>query len=1230
MAENASKSSESSGSSKSDPYKTRPSGGRWLRRGGLLLVLLATVVWFAPAIVAKTSLRQRIPKLIFPTYPGTVEVGETSIGWFSPVVVKGLRAEDEEGHTLLDAKEFSTVETLWTLATRQTNLGRMRLVDPVVTVSIRQDGSNLEDVYAKFMTGPASTAPIPAYELEIVNARIELANKSASRTSTIEPVSLLMASTKGGVDDIEVTIGHVPASSSTSGSAEDEPSTATSDWLAVRFGNQPDEEAAAATTDTQHLRLKARGWKLDKLLPALARFEPAAELAGEFDADVKAQLRPTKESFDWTWDGTVSLRQLALSGLASLKNDKVAIDTISAGGRFASQGGRLSMDDAKLTTDVGELTATGDIPLAGLTATQGLNAVQSIVGEEDFQLAGHVDLKRLAALLPQTLRVRDETEITAGRLEVKLTGEEAKGVRSWTGGASLAGLTAVNRGETIAWKGPFITAFQAHRQDGAIVVDRLTCQSDFLQVSGGGTLTDAHFTASGDLNKLEQNLERFIDLGLEKIAGRLKVDGSIKREENDRASLVAAVHLDEFQWNVSADNVWREDRLELIATAAARTDGGTNLQRIESATLRLTSGADSLSAKLNAAIDLPATSATWPVTATLAGGLGTWQNRLKPFVVLQGWQLAGDTSIEAALAAGPQQIQLERLTVNIDQLQARGPEWFVQEPQFKLETSGVWKVAEMEWSSPQSTLTASSLSCRIDNLDVALTKTGGLARLAGDAAYRADLDKLSRWKNQALERPSYHLIGALSGRATVTEDANLMTADIDTNIEKLVVAALQTQAGQQPRWEALWREPKLHLTGQASYDSTRDDLKLGASSLSAEGVNLTAKGSMEKLSTAQRVDLTGELGYDWDVLVQRFGAALGKEIQLTGKGQRPFALKGSLASLSASTGTTASRQLPARPVSLPNDPNHRPPNSPSTDSAVAGLSDLSGQAGLGWQSAVIYGLTAGPADVSAKLDKGVCQFAPLDTTINEGRLHFTPQVRLDQSPALLVLPQEKVIDQVRLSPELCGSWLKFVMPLLADAAEVEGKFSLDVAGGSLPLMTPATGELTGAVAIHQAQVRPGPSSMQIVGLIDQIRSVIRQRPGADPQRERVWMEMPEQTVDFKLAEGRMHHRALTIQIKDVTLRTSGSVGMDETLNLMAEFSIPDEWLGNTKLLASLKGKSIRIPIGGTLSRPHPDGRVLGELTKQLGGSALEGLFEKQLDGKLDGLFKKNLNKLLPE
>ena len=44
------------------------------------------------------------------------------------------------------------------------------------------------------------------------------------------------------------------------------------------------------------------------------------------------------------------------------------------------------------------------------------------------------------------------------------------------------------------------------------------------------------------------------------------------------------------------------------------------------------------------------------------------------------------------------------------------------------------------------------------------------APITGDAAYRGDLDKLSRWKNQALPRPYYHLMGTFEGRAHLGEN----------------------------------------------------------------------------------------------------------------------------------------------------------------------------------------------------------------------------------------------------------------------------------------------------------------------------------------------------------------------------------------------------------------------------------------------------------------------------
>ena len=1209
----------------------RSGSSRRIVRLGILAAVLAAPVWFAPSLIAKTSLRQRIVKLILPTFSGTVEIGETSLGWASPLVVKGIRVEDRDAQVLLQVKQFSTVETLWTLCTRPNNLGRINVLDPVVNVALANDSSNFENLLTELNSSPSSGTPIPAFELAIVNARIELADKTLSCRTTIAPISLVMTSTSAGIDVLELTVGDVPPAilePKLETSAQSRGGTTESDWLSVRLSRTAAQPGDVATTDRRQIRLQAQGWKLDKLRPLLTRFERFAELAGDLDADANVEFLPTEESFDWGWSGTLAVKQFRLAGLTLLKNDRIVLEGITFRGNVLSQNDRIVLDDAKLSTDVSELSATGVIPRTAFTEPAGFHVVETAAEEDDFQISGFVDLKKLALILPQTLRIRQGTQITAGRLELKLQGQETDGLRRWEGDASLSGLEALNLGQSIAWKNPLIANIQASRQEGSLVIDQLSCRSEFLNLSGGGTWTNAHLTATGDLTQLAKKLERFVDLGADRIAGQIQASGTITRDLHDQISMTTTVQLDDFQWNVSSDNVWEEKHLELVGTAVGFTDGETHLRQIDSGTLRLMSGDDAMSAALTEPLKFHQTSpvTALPVTVNLSGNLETWQNRIRPFGTLSGWNLRGNTTLEANLVAAIKHVEVKHVSVSIEGLEARGPEWIAMEPLLQWETSGVWKFAELEWSSPLSTLACSAISCRIENLAIGLTPAGGLVRLSGNTGYRADLDKISRWTNPRSTTAVYHFAGALEGNARFTEDGQISRGDLDTTIQNFVVSTPRTAIGQKPQWDVLWNEPNLRIAGQCTYDSASDDLQLNTALIAAEGFAMDAQGTLQKASGTQRVDLTGEFKYDWDVLIQRFGESLGQDVQLSGKGQRSFSLRGSLGSLSANLVTTQSGQAPTTPVSIPNHARDPQGSTPPDGSTISGLSDLAGQAGIGWTSARLYGLMAGPADVSATLERGVCQLALLDTVVSEGHLRFSPQIRLDLSPAIISLPEEKVIDQVRLSPALCRSWLKYVLPLLADAAEIDGRVSLDLVDGSLPMMTPSTGEMSGVVAIHTAQVRPGPFSMQLIDLIDRIQSLIRQRAALPPARDRIWMEMPDQTIPFHLAEGRIRHDTIVFQIKDVMFQTSGSVGMDETLDLIIDVAIPDNWVADRKLLKGLKGKSIRIPVGGTLSRPRPDMRILKDIAKQVGGTALEGL----LENKLDGLLKRRLNKLSPE
>jgi translocation and assembly module TamB len=1224
MADSASPAGESNSTTTPSVAPKASGGRRWLRRFSFVVfVALIGGAWFAPEIVARTSLRQHVVKLLLPNYPGAIEIGSASLGWMSPIVVRDLRADDSDGRTLLQVKEFSTRETLLSLATRPGTLGRLRLVGPVVNVSFRDAGSNLEDVLKTLLGGPSSSRAV-AFELEVVDASINLAYKQKSLTSTLQPVSINIASSKGGIDDLELTIGTVPS--------KDEPTpTPPTDWLAARFGSTPIGEAVAMTVGSRYVRFKSQGWKLDKLLPALARFEPDAELAGELDADIKLQIEPPKDDADWStrewkWDGDITLRQLLLAGLSSLKRDRVELKTASVGGHVASHRGQLSMENVRLTTDVGEVTATGQAPLAGLTNRSVVDTFQTILSDDDYQIQGHVDLKQLAALLPTTLQIRERTEITGGRAEWKLEGVELQGARHWAGKASVSGLTAVKAGETIEWKEPVSLNLAAHREKNSIQIERITCQSDFLTLTGSGTLTDASFAASGDLNKLATNLERFVDLGAMKLAGRMKSEGTIRREGSDRTLLAAHVRLDDFQWTGATRQTWHEKHLELSASAGARTDSDGKLMHVDTAELRLASGNDLLAGRLTESVELNHPVPTWPVACTLTGDLSSWQTRLQPFVALSGWQLGGQAKIELDAVAGSKEIRVTKFSGDFEQLTAQCADWFIREPQLKLQSSGIWKSAEREWSSPITTLTGTALSCQVDNLKLAMTDKSGLAQLAGDAVFRGDLDKLSRWKNDALPRPSYYLQGAMAGRATLAERDSAISVDFEATVDKLLVADLELQSGQQLHWVALWREPQVRLTGRGSYDQTADRMKLDSAELQSSGLSLTASGSLDQTASLMKADFSGELGYDWSVLSERFGDSLKKNLQLQGKAKRPVSLKGTLASLLTSRAPSSTAAPSSSPVpSSPGVPAATVSFGHSESASNVVTSDLCGQAGLGWDSAVFEGLTVGPGDVAAKLDQGVCQFAPLDVTVGEGRLHFTPQVRLDRNPALVVLPKEKVVDQVRLSPDVCSTWLKFVAPMLANSTQVDGKFSLDIEGGTLPVNSLTSGELSGALAIHHANVRPGPLTLQVVNLIDQVQSILQQRPRGTTSGDKVLMEMPEQSVGFKLANNRIQHQSVTFLIGDVIVRSSGSVGTDETLDVTLQIPIRDEWTTNNRVFAKMKGQTLQIPMRGTLSRPQIDGQVLGELTKMMGGAALDGL----LQDKVDDLFNKKLNQFLP-
>jgi hypothetical protein len=200
--------------------------------------------------------------------------------------------------------------------------------------------------------------------------------------------------------------------------------------------------------------------------------------------------------------------------------------------------------------------------------------------------------------------------------------------------------------------------------------------------------------------------------------------------------------------------------------------------------------------------------------------------------------------------------------------------------------------------------------------------------------------------------------------------------------------------------------------------------------------------------------------------------------------------------------------------------------------------------------------------------------------------------------------------------------LKYIAPVLADATRSDGLFSMRLEGGRVPLDDPRQADLAGQLVIHSVDVLPGRATEQWVRMAQQIGSLVKRRDlqAIATQPATTLLTVRERTVPFRLASGRVYHEGMEFTVGDVTVRSRGSVGLDETLAMTLDVPILDNWVADVPVLSGLRGQSLQIPVAGTLSRPAVDPQAISTLSAQLLRGAAEESFGDDLRGALERLF----------
>ncbi|MFK7819486.1 MAG: hypothetical protein AB8G99_12270 [Planctomycetaceae bacterium] len=200
------------------------------------------------------------------------------------------------------------------------------------------------------------------------------------------------------------------------------------------------------------------------------------------------------------------------------------------------------------------------------------------------------------------------------------------------------------------------------------------------------------------------------------------------------------------------------------------------------------------------------------------------------------------------------------------------------------------------------------------------------------------------------------------------------------------------------------------------------------------------------------------------------------------------------------------------------------------------------------------------------------------------KLNFTSNVKdIKGGGRQMSIRSTTILDRYKLTPELTDKGLGFVAPLLANATDVEGAVSLRIEELTVDRVNDQSKvkALRGSVVLHDVRAEAGPVADD---LLDILGYMLRRDI---PKRALV---AKESTVDFYLKKDRIYHEGFAFVLPEVApkieLRSAGSVGVDETLDVTLSLVVPESLADALPMMRGLVGKPVEVKVGGTISEPR--------------------------------------------
>jgi hypothetical protein len=1217
------------------------------------LAVLAAAVWIAPRVLVLTSLRDRPLEAAFAGIDGSVTSAAATWGWLDGIEYHDILLRDRAGRAVVAVPRLVIDRGLVSLALSPRNLGTVRLVGAEAVIDVRTGGSSLEDVLAPWLA--AAAAPLPACELEVIDATVELRDLVRGDAWRLTELCAAGTLTAAPTPAAWIAAGRVrqagaaaaaPAAGAARGTASGGPidRTAITARAAAALARDGGFSVSAPAGDTAVRTMTVATHRLPLGLSAVL----ATRCGGEWVADGLADVR-LEATFAGTRGrlvGSVAVADLAVCRAATLE-EIVAIARVEAPLDCAIDDGRLVVRQLALDSPLFHAEASGKIRLPDGSAWEWGEGLI----DDDFAIAADIDLAAVSRALPRGMLVRPDVRVTDGRLqlaaaahsdgddrvlEVRLTSRDLAAVQSVAAAAA--------RERLLRWNEPFTAFLRGRRSPGAsLKIEDARIASAAIELSAAGDARAAAIHGTLDLAGLAAEVAEVLDLGGVSLAGTAR--GRIDVGQADAAgpaTVKVSASVADFELAAPGRPTWKDAEITLAAEASGRLASGAAL--VEQAHAVLAAGADRLEATLTGGAIVGLDGGVWLRAAaaeaiaadcSIVGDLGRWQPRwgaLWPAGAAGDW--SGTVKASAALAARGAAWQITRAGAEIEKLAIRTADRRIEEPRVVATAAGLIDPTTGAIEISSGEVLTTTLSLRTGGLTWLPPPAGNGAdplafveRLRGKAQWRAHAGRLERWLVAAETADRWPLAGEVAGTIEVADTgsgANLLLEAVGT---QLAVGRAAGGAGGVP--QPVWSEPQARLVCELTRAAATAGVRIERLGLESSTFALSARGGVEDWSGRRLLALDGTAAYDWAQVSRLLTPWTGGRLRISGAGTRPFVFRGPLARPEAIAAPAAAAAVEAGSVPLPEEwlsatraaagtraVRVAVPVSPSR-SAAAPLAALAAGVAIdttaAWTAAEWDGFAIGAGEMPVRLFEGQLACGPFDIPAAGGRLRGAPWIRLAAPPELIV-PQGRIVERVTLSGPLADRWVGWLSPLLGHATHTRGVVTVDTTGARLPLGDPFAGEAAARVVFEDLEVTPAGPLQPLVGLLAKLQAAIDPRFAVGDKV--VLLRVRSDPVTIRLAEGRIWHEGLVMDSGQVVVRSRGSVAADGTLAMLVEVALRGDIAGQTPVIAQLVRTPLAIPLKGTVHKPQFDARAIDVLLGRIVENTAQAVIQ---DGVVRGL-----------